>query len=79
MYKTDYRQGLLELYREMMGFLRIAAGYNESYATCLETVKNDLRLKLFCIDPSGHLKEAMKRSKASLFFSATIDPFKLFP
>jgi DNA excision repair protein ERCC-2 len=76
--KTDYRQGLLELYREMMGFLRIAAGYNESYATCLETVKNDLRLKLFCIDPSGHLKEAMKRSKASLFFSATMTPLNYF-
>ena len=76
--KTDYRQGLLELYHEVMGFLRIAAGYNESYATCLETVKNDLRLKLFCIDPSGHLKEAMKRSKASLFFSATMTPLNYF-
>ncbi|MDP7355136.1 MAG: ATP-dependent DNA helicase, partial [Desulfobacterales bacterium] len=76
--KTDYRQGLLELYHEMMGFLRIAAGYNESYTTCLETVKNDLRLKLFCIDPSGHLKEAMKRSKASLFFSATMTPLNYF-
>jgi DNA excision repair protein ERCC-2 len=74
----DFREELLELYFAALSFLRTAEGYDERYVTYCEKIKDDVRIKLFCLDPSYLLSEAMKRGKASILFSATLTPIEYF-
>ncbi|MBW2439923.1 MAG: PD-(D/E)XK nuclease family protein [Deltaproteobacteria bacterium] len=77
-FKTPYRDRLLDLFFAMSGFIRVAEHYDDSYVTCFEKIKKDVKLKLFCIDPSIQLGSALKRSKAAVFFSATMSPMGYF-
>jgi DNA excision repair protein ERCC-2 len=76
--KTSFRENLLDLYYTVCGFVRVAEQYNENYVTCYERLKKNLRVKLFCIDPSSQLAEALNRCKAAVFFSATMTPLEYF-
>jgi DNA excision repair protein ERCC-2 len=76
--KTPFREGLLELYFAVSGFLRVADQYDECYATCYEKIGKDLKLKLFCVDPSVHLAKVMNRCRAAVYFSATMTPIDYF-
>ena len=76
--KAAYREELLELYFSISGFLRVAEQYDQNYATCYEKIKKDLKVKLFCIDPSIQLRDALNRCKAAIFFSATMTPMNYF-
>jgi len=59
-------------------FLNVAEMFDDNYATCIEKTDRDLRIKLFCIDPSDRLRFAMERAKSVVFFSATITPISYF-
>jgi len=76
--KAPFRQALLDLYFEAAAFMRIAELYGENFATCYSSAGRELKVKLFCIDPSRHLSEALQRSRAAVFFSATLTPFSYF-
>jgi len=76
--KAPFREELLDLFFAVSGFMRVAEQYDESYATCYEKLKKDLKLKLFCIDPSIQLENALKRCRAAIFFSATMTPMAYF-
>ncbi|MEE8397445.1 MAG: ATP-dependent DNA helicase, partial [Desulfobacterales bacterium] len=76
--KTAFREDLLDLYFSVSGFVRVADQYNQRYATCYETTGKDLRLKLFCMDPSEQMESALKRCQAAVFFSATMTPIDYF-
>jgi DNA excision repair protein ERCC-2 len=76
--KAAYREELLDLYFKISGFMRVAEQFDESYVTCFEKVKNDFKVKLFCVDPSIQLKDALNRCKAAVFFSATMTPMPYF-
>jgi DNA excision repair protein ERCC-2 len=76
--KVGYREELLDLYFQISGFMRVAEQFDESYVTCFEKIKKDLKLKLFCVDPSSQLKDALNRCKAAIFFSATMTPMAYF-
>jgi DNA excision repair protein ERCC-2 len=76
--KTSFREILLDLYFQVSGFMRVAEQYDESYATCFEKIKKNLKIKLFCMDPSIRLKDALHRCRAAVFFSATMTPMAYF-
>jgi DNA excision repair protein ERCC-2 len=76
--KTPFREELLDLFFAISGFMRVAEQYDDSYVTCFEKIKKDLKLKLFCIDPSIQLSNALNRCKAAVFFSATMTPMDYF-
>jgi len=76
--KAPFREELLDLFFVVSGFLRVAEKYDENYATCYEKLKKDLKLKLFCINPSSQLENALKRCRAAIFFSATLTPMSYF-
>ena len=76
--KTAFREGLLEFYFSASGFVRVADQYDECYTTCYEKIGKDLKLKLFCVDPSVHLENAMSRCRTAIFFSATMTPMDYF-
>ena len=76
--KAPFREQLLDLFFTISGFMRIAEKYDDSYATCYEKLRNDLKIKLFCIDPSIQLENALKRCRTAIFFSATMTPLSYF-
>ncbi len=76
--KTPFREELLGLFFSISGFLRVAEQYDASYVTCFEKINSDLKLKLFCIDPSIQLGNALNRCRAAVFFSATMIPMAYF-
>lgn len=71
-------EALLELYFECLAFIRIGEFYDERYITYLTFEQRDVWIKLFCLDPSYLLKEALKRGKSAVFFSATLTPLEYF-
>ena len=76
--KTVFREALLDLYFTVTGFIRVADQYSTCYVTCYETTGKEFRVKLFCMDPSTQLADAMKRCQAAVFFSATLTPADYF-
>jgi DNA excision repair protein ERCC-2 len=73
-----FREELLERYFEAGGFLRVAEQFDESYAACYDPSPGDLRVKLFCIDPSRQIGDALRRCRSAVFFSATLTPLDYF-
>ncbi len=75
---APYREIVLERYFEIQGFLRVWEEFDDSYFTCFQVKDKDLILKLFCLDPSRQLRLALNRSRAVVFFSATLTPAGYF-
>jgi len=73
-----YRDGLLQFYFDSSRFVRVAENYSKAYATVAEARGRDLRVRLFCIDPSDQLIECWRRCRAAVFFSATLTPVDYF-
>lgn len=76
--EIELQEGLLELYFQCLSFIKIGELYDERYVTYITCEVKDIRLKLFCLDPSFLLKEALKRSKSTVLFSATLTPLEYF-
>jgi DNA excision repair protein ERCC-2 len=75
---SAFREDLLELYFDARRFLNTADRYDTDYATCYAKEDSDFSVKLFCIDPSKHLRLVLERSSAAIFFSATLTPTHYF-
>ena len=76
--QSAFREELLDLYFEVNQFIRISENYDEAYVSCFEKEGGDLRLKLFCLDPSRLMAEALLRCSSAIFFSATLTPLDYF-
>ncbi|MGA2864928.1 MAG: ATP-dependent DNA helicase [Verrucomicrobiota bacterium] len=74
---AEFRQPLLELYFRLHSFQRTAGLYDQHYMTLGEPGAN-ARVRLFCLDPSCLLRQALARGKAALFFSATLTPLAYY-
>jgi len=71
--ETSFREDLLALYFRLFSFQRTTGLYDERYATIIER-EPDINVRLFCLDPSHLLRDALDRGKAAIFFSATLTP-----
>ncbi len=70
---AEFRESLIELYFRLHAFRRTASLYDAHYATIIEPGAS-MRVRLFCLDPSFLLQEALARGRSALFFSATLTP-----
>ncbi len=68
----------LKLYFESLNFILISDFYDERYVTFVESKQGEVMAKLFCLDPSFLLSEALKRGGSSVMFSATLTPLDYF-
>ncbi len=68
----------LKLYFESLNFILISDFYDERYVTFVESKQGEVMAKLFCLDPSFLLSEALKRGGSSVMFSATLTPLAYF-
>lgn len=75
---TKLRNELLEFYFDAQAFIKISEFYDEKYVTYFEKFRNNVKIKLFCRDPSYLLQKALKRGKSAVFFSATLTPLEYF-
>jgi DNA excision repair protein ERCC-2 len=73
-----FRDKLIDLYFDAARFARVAEQFDGSYSTCYEPADKDIRVKLFCMDPSTQLSQALERCKTAVFFSATMTPSGYF-
>ncbi|GAA0178137.1 ATP-dependent DNA helicase [Clostridium sediminicola] len=77
--KEELKKGVLEIYFNALTFIRTSEMYDEKFITYEELIpNNDVKLKLYCMDPSTLLKDAMGRGKATILFSATLTPMDYF-
>ena len=74
----DLRRLVVEHYFEWVNLLRVAEQYNSHYVTLLKLKGKDLQLTFFCMDPAPFLADSLKRSKSTVFFSATLSPTEYF-
>ena len=74
---ADFRDSLLELYFRLHCFQRTAELYDERFVTITEAGGGVL-VRLFCLDPSFLLRQALARGKAAVFFSATLTPIDYY-
>ncbi len=76
--KSPVRADMVDVYFQASNFLKISGLYNECYASVFEKSESDIRTRLFCLDPAGPLKNALKRCGSAIFFSATMTPADYF-
>ncbi|WP_298840961.1 ATP-dependent DNA helicase [Clostridium sp.] len=76
--KSEIYDNFLELYFTSLSFIRIAELYDDKYITYVESFDDDVVLKIFCLDPSKLLREASKRGRSVVYFSATLLPLSYF-
>ena len=72
-----FREDLLALYFRLYSFRRTADLYDERYVTIIENASS-VKVRLFCLDPSFLLQQALDRGKAAIFFSATLTPMDYY-
>jgi Rad3-related DNA helicase len=69
---------LLEIYFGALGFARIGKLFDDRFTTYSEIVRNEVRLKMFCLNPSHLLRQMGKGFRSHVFFSATLSPLSYF-
>ncbi|GJM82043.1 ATP-dependent helicase [Paenibacillus sp. HMSSN-139] len=72
--EADARELLLQAYFDALHFGRIGKLYDERFVTYAEVTREDVRVKLFCLDPSHLLQEMSKGFRSRIYFSATLSP-----
>lgn len=75
---VELSEDTMELYFDSLNFNKIGELYDDRYITYGESSQDDLKLKLYCLDPSYLLNEAAKRGKSITFFSGTLIPMNYF-
>ena len=76
--KNPYREEALELYFKLITFYKISEVFDENYICYGEKIKNNLIMKLFCINPYKLIKEVIDKSISTIFFSATFSPISYY-
>ncbi|MFM9330074.1 helicase C-terminal domain-containing protein [Paenibacillus mesotrionivorans] len=69
---------LADTYYAVLGYLRVAEGFGEEYAVFVEEERQELHLRLYCLNPSRLLEQAGKSYRSHVFFSATLAPIRFY-
>lgn len=64
-----------DFYLELNKFIKLLDFYDDTFAL-YATKKNekDVKISLFCIDPSAHLERTLNQVRSKIIFSATLSP-----
>jgi DNA excision repair protein ERCC-2 len=75
---ASFRQNLLDLYFQMGSFLQVANLFDERYCAIAGGKRAGRTVRLFCLDPSSQLRNALERGRSAIFFSGTLTPLEYF-
>ena len=67
-----------EFYLDVNKFIKLLDFYDETFQLYVTKKDDDVKIQLFCIDPSEHLKRTMDQVKGKIFFSATLSPAEYY-
>ncbi|WP_188456289.1 ATP-dependent DNA helicase [Virgibacillus oceani] len=67
-------QHLLDTYFAANTFSKISRLYDKRFTTYVELENREVRVKLFCLDPSYLIQQMGKGFRSKIFFSATLAP-----
>lgn len=76
--EKEFHEELLDLYFNFLAFMRISEYYCDDYVSYVEREGQNIKLKLFCLNPRDMIKNTLKKGKATIFFSATLSPIQYF-
>ena len=76
--QANFKDALLEAYFAVFAFMRVVESYDDRYVTYVEKMGSDVKIKLFCVDPSHLLRQVLERGRSAIFFSATLTPLDYF-
>lgn len=79
--ENQQKQGhkeLLDIYFKFNSFIKISKIYDDRFTTFVERKRNNIIVKLFCLDPSKLLKDITGTYRATIFFSGTLSPLEYF-
>ncbi|HET7615736.1 MAG TPA: ATP-dependent DNA helicase, partial [Bacillales bacterium] len=65
---------LLDLYFAAKNYARISKLFDERYVTYVQVERSEVRIKMFCLDPSYLLRQIGKKYRSKVYFSATLSP-----
>lgn len=74
----SFKDSFLDLFFDINHFIKISELYDEQYVTYYEKIGTDVKIKLFCLDPSNQLKRIQDGVKATIVFSATLLPMNYY-
>ncbi|GAB6168525.1 ATP-dependent DNA helicase [Clostridium carnis] len=69
---------VLDLYFDIRSFISISELYSKEYVTLVESDKSEVKIKLFCVNPSKNLSEIIQKSYSTIIFSATLTPLNYY-
>lgn len=69
---------LLNLYFNVLFFLRIWDGRTDGYEFYIQRQGRDILLRFFCVNPAQLLQEAYDQVRSVAFFSATLTPIRYY-
>ena len=75
---TEGYDEIRDLYFEIRSFISISELYSDEYVTLVEVNKNDVKVKLFCVNPSKNLSKVVQESYSTTIFSATLTPINYY-
>jgi DNA excision repair protein ERCC-2 len=75
---TEGYDEIRDLYFEIRAFISISELYSKEYVTLVELNQNDVKIKLFCVNPSKNLSKIVKGSYSTTIFSATLTPINYY-
>ncbi len=75
---TEGYDEIKDLYFEIRAFISISELYSKEYVTLVEINKNDVKIKLFCVNPSKNLSKIVQGSYSTIIFSATLTPINYY-
>lgn len=76
--EMDEREETVEFYFNIRHFFMIMDSIEDGYLIYGENRGTDTIIHLFCVDPSSRLEEYLERSRAGIFFSATLLPIPYY-
>ncbi len=75
----ENRDMVLDFYFAVRNFLYVQEKLDDRYQIYTELLPSgDFMVRLFCVDPSGSLRECMDQAVSTIFFSATLLPVRYY-
>ena len=76
---AQVREGFMNALFALNHFLTIYEGMEGDYQIYIEKFgREEIKLQLFCVDPSGKLAQCLEKGEASVLFSATFLPIRYY-
>ena len=77
--EAPYYEAVLNLYFDMLSFLRIGELYGDGHISYIQNGNTaETVVKLFCVHPANQLKRFMENGVATILFSATLSPMDYY-